>query len=213
MVSKEIILELSNLHNRPFLHGTSIIKGILDKLKDEYNIITNFNVRIRKQFYNQPILCITDEIDHNKEGMISGDFYHAGNQIYFHLVESENKVLVDTSADIDLFYNEDDFKSRIVETDLGWFMNFSLTDDIHLCYNVISKISNQYLFSIQPGFVFEPNKQTWFVGYHLPKLDFLENNKGVVGVSREYIMLAKTCMKRKLFFNGDLVGDRICVYG
>lgn len=195
-------LNLLNLNTRPYIHGTSIVKGVLDILKTNYLQVNDFEIRLRKKLMKQPSMHIVESSDYPNNSIATGKF----NNVYFYLTES-NRDCID-SIKID----EKKLKEKIEEDGLEWYMNINEDDDFHVCLNEVSKTSNQLLFSMQPNIILDKNKQTWFVGYKLPTLDFLGEKCHRVGVSKKYHMITPICMKRWITYNGIEIGERVCIY-
>lgn len=204
MLSKE--LNLINLNNRKYVHGTSLVRGILDLLKEEFITILDFEIRLRKKLFTQPIINIFRE-EHKDENSVSiGQFNCDGINYYFNILPSEN--ICDKFNEID----EVQLEKRIYQTDTDWCMNTTPNDDLHVCLNTVSRYSNKVLFSTQTGIEVDESKQTWFVGYKLPTIDFFYLPCNTISISKNYEMLNKTCMKRQFLVDGVFAGERVTIY-
>ena len=200
-------LNLVNLNNRKYIHGTSIVKGIFDKLKDfQFDKISNFEIRLKKQLLTQPDMFILDQEKYPDDAVCIGKFSLENTIKYFYLL-STNRPCTDI-----LKIDESIIGTRLKESDSEWYMDVNDSDDIHVCFNQISKISNQQLFAEQSHIVIEKDKQTWFVGYTLPSLQFINQSYFRIGISKQYKMLTPICMKRQITVNNIIVGDRTCIY-
>lgn len=203
---KSFNLSLINLNNRPYLHGTSIVKGVLDAIWSEYPTIQNFEIRLKAKLATQPLMIISENLEVVDGVVAVGKFQYNNTQLYFYLLPTEK------NCTEKLIIDELSLGSRLYETDTEWCMDIITSDDIHICLNEVSKISNQDLFAIQPGITMEKGKQTWFVGYKLTSLDFLNSPCSVIGISKKYKMLTANCMERYISINGNSVGSRTCIY-
>ena len=200
------ILSLKNLNKRPYIHGTSIVKGVLDELWSSFSTFSDFEIRLKKPLMYQPNIVISEIEERNPLAVVTGKFYTNLTQFYFNLIPSE------LSCSDFIAVDEDLLTRRVYETATDWSMDITPDDDAHVCINEVSKTSNQQLFAAQPGIVMSPKKQTWFVGCRIPSLSFLKTNIYKVGVSKTYRMLTPYCMERFILINDMIVGDRICVY-
>lgn len=199
-------LTLSNLNDRPYIHGTSIIKGILDSLNVYYPEAKQFNIRLKKKLIYQPLLTISQIETYDAASIATGFFQNNDIKYYFNIIPTNKKCLDKITVD------EAALNTRIYETDTDWRMDLNKADDIHVCLNEISKSSNQILFASLPNIAMDNKKQTWFVGCYFPNLDFLKQDLKVAAVSKKYEMLTPTCMKRFIIINDQYIGDRICIY-
>lgn len=206
-------LLLKNLNNRPYLHGTAIVKGVLDALWSQVRSdICDFEIRLKKKLMSNATLFINRAGERHgyepekEDIVVSGTFSCEGIPYEFQLTPT-----LIPCTDI-LVVDEKALAARMYETDSSWMMDVTLDDDIHICINEVSKTSNQLMFAVQPGIVMSPDKQTWFVGYKLPSLNFLSEPATQVGVSKEYRMLSPNRMMRWISVNRQIVGERICVY-
>lgn len=199
-------LNLVNLNNRPYIHGTSIVKGILDKLREQYYNITNFEIRLKKKLTTQPILNLSQTKLNNTDAVIVGQFEVDNKIVFFDLVPTENTC---TSFKI---VNESELEKRIYQTEKFWCIDLNEMDDIHVCLNSLSKFSNYVLFSSLPNIEINSTKQTWFVGYKLESINFLYKKQQTIAISNDYEMITPTCMKRQIYANKMRVGDRITIY-
>jgi hypothetical protein len=210
----EQLLLLKNLNERPYIHGTSIVKGVLESIQGSANaVVTDFEIRLRKKLISNPMLYISpageslgDVYDYEAHWAVVGAFLCLGQVFEFHLVNTNSPCTDVLSVD------EKALSSRVHEDGNYWKIRTTLEDDIHVCLNEVSKVSNQLLFAEQLGLEMTPDKQTWFVGYRLPTLHFLSSVAYEVGVSKAYRMLTQNKMLRKVLVNGKVVGDRVCVY-
>lgn len=198
-------LNLLNLNNRPYVHGTSIIKGVLSTIVGQYPTISDFNISLNKKLMTAPVLDISTSEIVSPDAAVIGSF-KSPTQMYFQLLPSSDPV---TSIYV---VDEEAITGRIFETSDEWCLELLFGDDMHVCYNQVSKISNKILFAEQPNIVISPDKQTWFVNCEFPSIEFLKNKQGTIGVSKSYTMLSPRRMKRSLSFNGKFVGYRTCVY-
>lgn len=202
----QFYLTLTNLNNRPYIHGTSIVKGVLDSLTSEYSKIYDFEIRLKSKLMYQPIMCISKEQFNHPSAVVTGSFMFNEYKYWFYLTQSAN---ICTNI---LQIDEQELSSRVYEDNDAWSLDMLSTDDIHVSLNEVSKLSNQFLFAAQPGIIMSPDKQTWFVGYKLPDIEFLKISQPKISVSKGYEMLTSVCMKRQIIMNDKIVGDRICIY-
>jgi hypothetical protein len=200
-------LDVINLHNRPYMHGTSILKGIISIIENNFIDVSDFEIRFKHQLYSQPVVCITDEL---VAGAVFGTFRMNNKICHFHLIETSTALSYSPDADIDLLYDEDVIGNRMFETDTEYYLDITPADDLHLCYNIVSKLSNMILF--EKVLELSPKKHTWLVGYQLPTLDFLNKKTGRLGISKDFTMVAHNCMKRQITFNNVIAGHRLCIY-
>jgi len=205
-------LNLANFHNRKYFHGTSILKGVVIFLSEKFGSVTDFTLQFKRQVFSQPTLVITTDEIQGKA--VYGTFRIDGEVVNFHLEESSMPLdNINNNSDIDLFYNEDEIEQRLVYENNNWNLQITEMDDIHLCYNVVSKVTNMELFRSLPGFVEIAGKHTWLVGAEFNNLDFLKSSAGTIAVSHDFTMINARCMKRKIFLNNNVVGARMCIYG
>jgi hypothetical protein len=199
-------LQLSNLNHRPYIHGTSLVKSILDCLATNFSSVENFSIRLSKKLLGNPKILIKQSNSVSEKSVANGSFTSNQSICYFDIVDTKTKVT-------DIYYiDEKSISRRIYQDDLYFLMKVNEDDDIQVCFNEISKVSNQVLFGSLPNFVMTADKQTWFVGLDLPSIDFLSDGLKVIGVSKEFKMLNKSCMQRTLMANEVLVGHRTCIY-
>ncbi len=202
---KTLFLELTNLNNRSYIHGTSIVKGVLAALTSNYTV-SNFEIRLRKKLIVQPVMAVTNMPVLSDDAIATGKFHFGSLIRYFNLYPTPvTRVPV-------LTIDEHSLESRVKSESGWWEMPLLPGDDIHVCYNSVSRLSNQLLFSYIPGIEMVTSKQTWFVGCKFPSLDFLSSTIGTLGVSAQHQMLTPICMNRFLLFNGEVVGERTCIY-
>lgn len=207
MLPLRIELDLENLNSRPYIHGTSIVKGVIAAIDEGFGLITDFEIRLKRKLVNNPTFLLSYEKNSLPvETVVTGSFTKNKQKAFFALID-EGKPCAKV-----LTVDEVALSTRIYESETNWLMNLRQRDDIHVCLNEVSKVSNQALFAAQPGIVISPEKQTWFVGYKLPSLEFLSHFAYVVGVSKAYRMLTPTCMVRQIIVNDRPVGERICIY-
>ena len=214
-------LTLKNLNTRAYLHGTAIVKGVLDCLwSQSMNVpgykkgweVRDFEIRLKRKLMFNPTMFINVVGERHgyepekDEVVVQGTFSCQEISYEFQLTPT----LV-PCTDI-LVVDEKALAARMYETPDFWQMDTSPEDDIHVCLNEVSKTSNQAMFAAQPGIVMSPEKQTWFVSYRLPRLNFLSEPSTQVGVSKVYKMLGVNKMVRWISVNGQVVGERICVY-
>ena len=204
---KQYKLDVINLHNRPYMHGTSILKGVITVIQNNFTDISDFEIRFKQQLYSQPIVCITDEL---VMGAVFGTFKINNKIWHFHLIETHTILSYSPDTDIDLLYDEDIIGDRMCETDTEYYLDITPADDLHLCYNIMSKLSNTFLF--EKVLELSPKKHTWLVGYQLPTLDFLTKKTGRLGISKDFTMVSHNCMKRQITFDNIIAGHRLCVY-
>ena len=204
---KQYKLDVINLHNRPYMHGTSILKGVISVIENNFTNVSDFEIRFKQQLYSQPVVCITDEL---VMGAVFGTFKVSDNTYHFHLIDTSTSLEYSSDTDIDLLYDENIIGNRMYETDIEYCLDITPADDLHLCYNVVSKLSNIFLF--EKVLELSPKKHTWLVGYQLPNLDFLSKKTGRLGISKDFIMVAHNCMKRQITFDNVIAGHRLCVY-
>lgn len=196
-------LNLRNLNNRAYVHGTSIVKGLVDFLSAEAMQITDFNIRLRKKLLTQPEVILTDVEESHPTAAAVGSFT-ATTKMFFYMLPTNIPV---NEKDI---VDEKCLSDRVIESATEWNMQVHPGDDMHLCFNEVSKLSNQILFAEQ--LPMDVSKQTWFVGYSLNDLSFLSNPIATIGISKEYTMLTPICMKRTMTVDGTVIGSRVCIY-
>lgn len=199
-------LNLFNLNNRPYVHGTSIVKGVFDSLNAKFLNISDFEIRLKKKLTSQPILNVFEKEYKNENAVSVGQFKCSNNKYYFNLLPSKH--LCSNVVNID----ESRLEKRILCTEKDWSMNIDPADDLHVCLNTLSKFSNRVLFKLQSDIVIVDSKQTWFVGYKLPKINFFYEPCFKISMPKEYEMVNKICMKRQFFINDIYAGERFTIY-
>lgn len=201
----EKLLNLVNLNDRVYVHGTSIMRGLLAELNRDFQQAEEFEIRLKKKLMFLPILTVQDSENAPSEATAIGKFKENGIQYYFYLTPS------DIPCTQKLIVDEKYIRDRMYETDTEWCVNLE-EDDILICINEITKASNMELFTKEPHIVVAPGKQTWLAGFKLPSIAFFNKPCKVIGISKEYQMLAPTCMRRYVTIDGVRVGERIGIY-
>lgn len=196
------ILDLENLENRKYIHGTATVRGVTKELVEKFSNVTYFNIRLMKPLTNLPMLCAGEEYIDGKPNA-KGTFVSNGKTIPFYLLDSDEPCTKFREAE------EPQFEGEIV--DGHYQVKVLPTDDLLLMWHALLKQRAYELF--QSLGLADDGRQMWFVGAEFKDISALLSIPAEsIGYGLETEMLSTYCFKRDMYVNGKLVGNRTAVY-
>lgn len=203
------ILDVPNLNSRKYIHGTSLLKGLLELVGTARGKVTDFSLRLHKPLYKLPRIEVYPvaagiEVPPKQHIVASGLF-----QVDF----APHQYFV-TQSDIDctkvLEIDEKALEERIETSEERYFINDLWPhDDPWVALSAIERTRNLRLFK-ELG-VWAEGMQMWFTGINLKNLEFLNEPLSTVSSSIKYELLSPKCAKRTVYYNGAEIGTRVAV--
>jgi hypothetical protein len=92
MYPLQMLLKVTNLNERQYIHGTSILHPIVDILfANAIHPITNFEIRLHAQIRHCPYLFVTNNaiLERQPHMHATGMFVSGGKQHTFYLLDSD----------------------------------------------------------------------------------------------------------------------------
>ena len=203
----ESILQIKNLNNRSYIHGTSLLEAIVPFLRKEFSSVIDFSLRFHQKLTKVPIIKISkNKVERSDKHFASGHFFSKDHQ-YFFVIESS-----------DIFCNEKniidemDLENRIIEEEAFYKIHLSKNeaDKIFVALSAIERTENLKIFKALYGN--EVSKQMWFTGITIQNLNYLDLPLEFVASSTNYRRISDRCIERNIYINDQLIGSRIAVY-
>ena len=198
----ESLLKFPNLNQRKYVHGTSIVRGVIEELISKFDFVQNFKIRLLKPLYHLPIIHVGQKSE--DKPAVAGSFEANGLTIPYYLTESDQPC---TGANV---IDERELERRVLEWPDRFIVNLNRDEDIMVAWSAIERPCNFALFD-RLGML-TPGKQMWFTGMELDNLSFFEELPMSVGSSTAYERPSEFCIRREIYFNQRLVGIRTAVY-
>lgn len=198
----ETLLNFPNLNKRKYIHGTSIVRGVIEELLRKYGVVQDFKIRLLKPLYKLPIIHIGQKS--LEKPAVGGSFSINGIMFPYYLTESDQDC---TAANV---IDEADLERRAKEWQNQYIISLKPNEDIMVAWSAIERPCNFALFDRLGMMV--PGKQMWFTGMELDSLSFFKEQPLSVGSSTEYERPSEFCIRRKLYFNNKPIGIRTAVY-
>lgn len=196
------LLELENLNQRKYIHGTSLVRGVANEIVKQYQSVQSFKIRLLKPLYFLPVLVIGTESTIKPSA--AGSFVADGQTIPYYLVES------DIPCTRTLAIDEAELERRVNKWTDRFSIDLNFDEDAIVAWSAIERPCNFALFESLNLIV--PGKQMWFTGMELDDLTFLKTPLYSVGSSVKYERPSEFCIRREIFFNQKCIGIRSAVY-
>lgn len=199
----KILLTVRNLNDRPYIHGTSTVRALLEYLWEVMPNLKTFNIRLTGKLKGHPVLLLGDKLEPYQKEVANGSFTNGAVETTFMLVDSyipvREKNLVDEQAMLDRMEEED-----------GKFVigGLSSSDDPLVAWTQIEKTVNTCVFKAR-GF----EGQAWFTGLRIDDVPLLMSGECTsVASSIDFELLSARCARRKIYYNDVLIGSRTAVF-
>lgn len=199
-----MLLEVKNLNNRPYIHGSSLVEALLSFLRFRYGDVSDFNLRIHKPLHSLPDLQIYTHAISGDSCAAVGHFKHNTYKYAFSIVPSG--VPCAKFADV----GEEAISQRILRyPDYFEIADPSLDENVHLLWNALAVAMNKEFFL---KYCAPDNRQLWLTGVSFDNLEFLDQLPKPLGLSTSFTQVAANCIKRDLLVKGQRVGTRTSVF-
>jgi hypothetical protein len=199
------LLKASNLNARPYIHGTSLVEGVLASL--DKPATTHFTIRLHSKLLMLPEIEVSEAYVHAPDKVASGAYCVDHKQYFFNVFNSNKQCKKKKTVD------EQAIEARIAQVDERYVIN-GLTpkdaENVLIYWSAIERTENLKLF--KDSELYAPGKQMWFTGITLDSLAFLAEPITSVSSSISYTNLSKSCINRLIYCNDKLVGSRTAVY-
>lgn len=202
------ILRISNLNHRPYVHGTSLTRAVLEYFGYPAVVgLNNFDIRLRKVLTTQPLIELSaTPPDNVATASATGSIEIAGVPQFF--------IITASTVPLDAVEQVDEGVIRRASTDM------TTPGGLHyrgvcsppeglfgalVAWNVIAAETASRYFANQ----LHNQSQLWLVGTNLPDLSFLTESATHLGVGDAVEHVTPTIIRRKLIWNDRVVGSRV----
>lgn len=203
------ILPIANLNRRPYVHGTSLTRAVLEHFGYPAVAIRNFNIRLRKVLSTLPIIEITSTPVAPSVQTVATGSIDAGGREWFFTLHASNAP-VEVVEIVDEVALQKASQQMVTFAGLTYQGIISPPADIFgslVAWNVIAaETAKQYFNERLNG-----SSQLWLVGTTIPDLSFLAEPAEPadhLGISSAVEHITPNIIRRDLIWNGRAVGTR-----